>query len=82
VNCRELIDFLGDYLQRELPPEQQAEFERHLAACTACANYLRTYQATVRLGKAALSPTEDEAPAEVPEELLRAVLAARRQRPT
>jgi anti-sigma factor RsiW len=74
VNCRTLIEFLMAYLDGELPDAERAQFEAHLAECPWCVAYLKTYQETVRLGKAVL--TEPEAPPP-PEELVRAVLAAR-----
>ncbi len=81
MTCRELIEFLADYLQHELAPGELAEFDRHLAGCRACANYLHTYRDAVALGRAVLRPDEDEIPPEVPAALVEAVLAARRQRP-
>ena len=47
----------------------------HLAECPDCVNYLQSYLATIRLEEAAFAE-----PAEVvPEDLVRAILAARRQ---
>ena len=77
MTCRELIDFLADYLGNELPPDTRSAFEEHLAACPDCVEYLRTYRDTIRLGRAAC---EDEVAGEAPEELVRAVLEARRRR--
>lgn len=74
--CRELIDFLGDYLSGELPAAQRAEFERHLAICPPCVAYLKTYEQTIRLGKSACTDVNEEPP----EELIKAILAARSKR--
>ena len=71
--CRELIDFLADYLSGELPAAERTEFERHLAMCPPCVAYLKSYEQTIRLGKRACAGT-DEKP---PEELIKAILAAR-----
>jgi anti-sigma factor RsiW len=79
VTCRDFIDFLAAYLARELPPEQQSEFARHVAACPPCINYLRTYEATILLERSSLCAADDEVPPDVPRELLAAVLAARRK---
>jgi hypothetical protein len=38
---------------------------------------MQTYQEAVRLGRAALAATDDPVPAEVPEKLVQAILAAR-----
>jgi anti-sigma factor RsiW len=73
TTCNEVLDFLGDYLSGELPAAQRAEFERHLAVCPPCVAYLKSYELTIRLGKAACADV-DEKP---PEELINAILAAR-----
>ena len=77
-NCRELIEFLSAYLDDELPGEERAAFERHLAVCPYCRDYLATYRQTIHLGKRALE-AEAELLEEVPRELLNAILAARAQ---
>ena len=77
LGCRELIDFLAAYLEGELEPEPRADFERHLSLCPACADYLASHRETIRLGKQAREP-DLELPADVPRELVAAILAARR----
>ena len=49
MTCRELIDFLMEYLDRELPADQRAAFETHLDMCPACVDFLNSYQATRKL---------------------------------
>jgi anti-sigma factor (TIGR02949 family) len=77
LTCRELTEFLLAYLDGELPEAQRREFERHLEACPACVHYTETYRETVRLGKQCCA--SDALPADVPEALVRAILAARRR---
>ena len=77
LSCREFIDFLMAYLSGELPGGQRAVFEEHLAECPDCTTYLRTYQQTVRIEQLVCDCPE-EPPADAPEELVRAILAARR----
>jgi anti-sigma factor RsiW len=77
MTCRELIDFLGDYLTGELSAEQRAEFERHLAVCQDCRFYLASYRATVAMGRSAFRWVDEPVPAEVPVGLVKAILAAR-----
>ena len=63
-------------LDDELPAEQRAEFDRHMAVCPSCVDYLKTYEKTVLLAKAngdALVPDE------VPESLVKAILQARKK---
>jgi anti-sigma factor RsiW len=81
ITCKELIDFLGDYASGELPPEQRLVFESHLAICPPCVAYLKTYQATIRLGRACAAD-DAAATAEIPEELVRAILASRAAPPS
>jgi anti-sigma factor RsiW len=80
ITCRELIEFLHLYLDGELPPERVAEFERHLSVCESCVNYLSTYKKTIAMGKAACEESELDRPVgtDVPEDLVAAILAARR----
>jgi anti-sigma factor RsiW len=77
LSCRECADFLLDYTSGELPDAVRREFERHLAACPPCVTYLDTYRTTVALEKPALCGRPGAKPAEMPEALVRAILAAR-----
>ena len=79
MTCRELIGFLADYLSGELPAEERRLFEEHLAECPDCVAYLETYETTIRLGKDAFSSAQDRGCADAPEELVVAILAARRR---
>jgi anti-sigma factor RsiW len=72
-----MIDFLDAYLDGELAPAPRSAFEAHLSVCRACVDYLAGYRETIRLGKRACDP-EAELPADVPSELVDAILAARR----
>lgn len=74
ITCQQLIDFIGAYLDQDLPGEERAEFERHLAVCPSCVAYLSTYRKAVTLAKLAGS---DPVPADVPESLVQAILAVR-----
>ena len=74
MNCREFADFLDLYFEGELPPEQRAVFDEHLAECPACRSYLDGYRKTVFALKtvARIDPAET-----APKDLIRAILAAR-----
>jgi anti-sigma factor RsiW len=78
VTCREFADFMMDYLSGELSAEQRANFEQHLSLCANCRKYLTSYEESVKLGKAAFDDERDPVPTEVPAELVKAILAARR----
>jgi anti-sigma factor RsiW len=78
VTCREFADFMMDYLSGELPSERRGHFEQHLSLCANCRRYLASYEETVKLEKRAFDDEDAAVPADVPEELVRAILAARR----
>jgi anti-sigma factor RsiW len=79
MNCRELTEFLHEYLFGDLPAEERAAFDKHLAECPWCVAYLDSYRKTIVMGKAAFAASEDAPlPAGAPEELVRAILRARR----
>jgi len=77
MTCREVLDFLMAYLDEQLTPDQRHEFERHLGVCPSCVNYLESYKATVKLGKAAMHDLDEPAMGSVPEGLIRAIREAR-----
>lgn len=76
MTCQELAGFLMDYLDGRLSEPKRQCFEEHLGECPDCIAYLASYQQAIRLGKEACK-AGDAIPADVPEELVRAVLAAR-----
>ena len=78
MSCREFADFIADYLSNELPTDIRAQFERHVEICTNCVKYLEAYKAAVALGKAAFDGLDESVPADVPNDLVKAILAARR----
>jgi predicted anti-sigma-YlaC factor YlaD len=80
MTCREFVEFVMGYLEEELGERERAVFEEHIEACPPCLTYLDTYRETVRLGRSVCGP-DDEVPPDVPEELVRAILAARRRDP-
>ncbi len=77
ISCREFEAFIIDYLEGELPWSKRAIFNMHLAVCAECRQYLRAYQRSRALGQAVLTGAPDDpVPHEVPEDLIKAVLAA------
>ncbi len=78
MTCKELISFLVDYVDGELPPSEQRRFDQHLELCNDCTAYVASYRETVRLGKMICRPGRDELPPDVPEDLVQAILEARR----
>ena len=78
MTCREFADFIMDYLSGELSSQSRAQFDHHLSLCTNCRKYLASYEETVKLGKRAFDDDAAALPADVPEDLVKAILEARR----
>jgi predicted anti-sigma-YlaC factor YlaD len=76
VNCREMIDFLSDYIEGELPENVKMCFDMHLEMCPPCVEYLRTYRETIAIAKKCCC--DDPGCDEMPEPLIQAILAARK----
>ena len=49
--CRDAIDLLMDYLERRLPPAEQAALDAHFSACPPCLDFLKSYRETPRIVK-------------------------------
>jgi anti-sigma factor RsiW len=77
MTCCEVIDFLMAYLNGDLPPAQRTEFEAHLAVCPPCVAYLKSYERSIRLGHDACCHPEAACEVPVPEDLVKAIMAAR-----
>jgi anti-sigma factor RsiW len=73
LTCRELIEFLDEYVSDALNAERRATFEAHLSECRDCRNYLAAYRAAMRLSHEAAEATAED----MPDDLVRAILAAR-----
>jgi anti-sigma factor RsiW len=78
VTCRELVDFLADYLSGELPADVRVAFEHHLSLCADCRAYLANYQEAIALGRDALQ-ADAAVPDDVPQAFIDAILASRRK---
>jgi anti-sigma factor RsiW len=79
MTCRDVIEFLMEYRSGTLPGDQRAAFEEHLERCPECVAYMKSYDEAVRLGKGAHRQLDDRVSDDVPEELVQAILAARRK---
>lgn len=74
MTCRDFADFLLDYVEGDLAAGARRRFDEHLANCPDCVHYLQHYTETVKAGRLAMA---DELPADVPDDLVRAILRAR-----
>lgn len=81
MTCRDVVEFLMAYLSGELCAEERALFDAHLAECDECVAFLTTYRKAVALGREVLAPPETPADEKLPQDLVRAILEARRLPP-
>jgi anti-sigma factor RsiW len=54
TTCRDATDLLLDFINGELNPETNIEFEKHLGVCPDCVAFLNTYKKTIELTKSFL----------------------------
>jgi len=82
MTCRQLVDFLAEYVADGLEVSERTAFAAHLADCPACADYVRSYRDTIALAKDAAVRDDEAAVAAMAPELVDTILdaAARRRR--
>ena len=73
ISCRDFEDFIIQYLEGDLPWNKRFIFKAHLKVCKECRDYLAAYRLSMVTTRKALA--QEELP-EVPEDLVKAVLAA------
>lgn len=78
MTCKDLVEFLMDYIASELSPAEKQRFDEHLGLCPDCTAYLASYRETVRLGQMICRPNKSDLPDDIPDDLVEAILAARR----
>jgi len=73
MTCRELSDFLADYVAGELPVEVSGEFNGHLTRCPECHLFVEQYRVTIHL---CCEAYDDPVPSSLPEDLVHAILTS------
>ena len=76
LTCKEILDFLDEYVGGTLPPDRRAAFDRHLAICVECTAYLDSYRKTVSLTREASTQPDRDRVASMPEGLIRGILSS------
>ena len=74
LECRQIAELLGDYLDGTLPPATRELLEWHIEGCPPCVAFVNTYRGAVKA-------TQKLRAVEIPPELkqrLRSVLKSRR----
>jgi predicted anti-sigma-YlaC factor YlaD len=78
LTCRECSEFLADYRDGTLDAQVRATFELHLDRCRNCREYLTQYEASITITRTVCQKEDQDASKGFPEELVKAILAARR----
>lgn len=78
ITCNEFESFILAYLDGELSKPQKVVFEMHLMMCRECREYLRAYRASLELAKKVNDEELIRLADQVPEDLVTAILAARK----
>ena len=77
MNCHDVLEFLADYLDGNLPLWQRLSFGLHLSLCRPCRDYLESYRKTIQASRDALD--DKVLCEELPEDLVQAILASRKR---
>ena len=77
MTCRQVEEFIIDYLEDELPKRQRTVFELHLMLCPECRDYLAAYRVTMELAKHVDTSEPSPLADRMPDDLIRAIRAAR-----
>jgi anti-sigma factor RsiW len=71
MTCKQLVEWVTEYLEGALPAADRARFEEHLEECPGCRDYLAQFATTIRL-TGRLPGAADGVPVETRRQLLRA----------
>jgi len=75
--CRDIFERLSEYLDGELSVEECAHFERHIAGCAPCVEFVKSLKRSIEVAHGFHSPSAPEhVPAEVEQKLRQAWAAA------
>jgi hypothetical protein len=80
LTCLEFESFVHDYHEGSLSPRERRVFDFHMELCPMCRVYFASYLETIELGRRICATDDASSPADLPEELVSAILAARRAR--
>ncbi len=65
IVCREMVEFITEYLEGALPRSERKRFERHLRGCDGCTAYVEQMRQTIdllgRIEPAELTPDARDA---------------------
>ena len=78
ITCEQFEHFVFDYHEGVLPVDQRRRFEFHLHRCPMCESAFAAYVRSVELTGSLCEGEDNAVPADLPRELINAMLAARR----
>lgn len=78
LTCKQLVEFLAEYLDGEMDESMRAQFEQHVDMCPPCKDYLKTYRETLRMCRSTCND-EQKKPGPVPPELVQVILSTLKQ---
>ena len=67
LTCREVVEFVNDYLEGALPADELARFEQHVSSCDGCDRYVNQMRLTIETVQRL---RWEDVPAQTREELL------------
>ena len=77
MTCEDVEGFILDYLDGALRWRTRAMFRMHILFCKECRVYIRKYEVARELGQQVMRGEPESDEAEIPEDLITAILAAR-----
>ena len=77
ITCTEFEQFVIDFYEKTLSDKQHSMFEFHMSICPKCNVHFRSYVLAIELGKKVCEGEGDDLVEDVPEDLVRAILATR-----
>jgi len=51
ISCQQLIEYCLDYIEGDLPDDEQTRFRRHLGQCPDCVTFFETYKRTPEISR-------------------------------
>lgn len=51
ISCQQLIEYCLDYIEGDLPDDEQTRFRRHLGQCPDCVAFFETYKRTPEISR-------------------------------
>ena len=78
INCREFEAFLIDYFEDSLPKRQRLDLEMHMKLCRESREYLIAFKRSIDVSKRVFADLDEPTPVDVPEDLVRAIIDARK----